>query len=242
MKSVEILLLCAMSLVASPQFFAQVGLTRFDPGLGSLSVYQGGEVGILVKEHHLFSLQSHLMNEVDKATYYYDSLLQKESFTDHVTHYGALFLNYGYRHAFGSSAALTGGASLGFKYAECDRNFDTTVVALHLFGDEEMMGPVALRHEVEGRVKTYGGPFLRGEVGHKRLFFALTGRLNFGTRENWGHFSARDQKVSGIYFDDAYSVGDIAVAKAGWHEAAGYRLFTHFYCMPELTVGLVYYL
>lgn len=238
---VIIILFCSAS-VSAVQFFIKPGIKRINTGLGAFWVYQGGEVGLLYKEHHQFSLDSYFYNDVENTKYYFDSVSQKESWRDDIRHYGNVYLTYSHHWSLKEFLKVSAGLSIGFKYAEYDRNFDTTVTLLHRTEELEIVSGVPLRHEAEGRFVGFGGPRSEVEIGYRRIFLRFQVLCNIGKLENFGYYKSRDQRVREIYFDKAYKIGDIKIQQAGWHDAQGSLLFSKVKVIPEIILGFTIYL
>ncbi|MGM0444328.1 MAG: hypothetical protein ACQEQV_09090 [Fibrobacterota bacterium] len=243
MKRIFVLLLICAPLCSATteyRFWARPGITAINTGLGPIWSYHGGAAGITLRRKHSFSLDMRLMNDVENTEYYYDSITHAPSWRDDIHHYGNLYLSYARQwHPF-QQYFVALGISAGFKYAEYDRNWDTTVTTRFRRGPDAAVteGKLHLRHEAEGRFTGFGGPFLKSGFGVDPLFLTVILRLNMGILENWGYFSAREADVSEVFFKQDYSVGDIEIARAGWHGNTGSRLFSKKTIMPELTFAL----
>lgn len=226
--------------ISAMDFFLKPGVKRINTGLGAFWVYQGGEIGVTYKEHHQFSLDAYFFNDVENTVYYYDTISGSNSWSDEIRHYGNLYLTYAYLWRVKEFLRLSAGVSIGVKYAEYDRNFDTTVTLLHSVDNlnSTIHADIHLRHEAEGRFLSFGGPRGEIEVGHKRVFLRYMIQLNVGRFENWGYYSIRDKEVTHVFFDTLYKIGDIEVEKAGWSGISGNSLFTKLKIIPELLFGI----
>jgi len=217
------------------------GYTWCNPGLGTYGIFSGGEVGITFKSHHYFGLNAHAYNEVDNTVSFYDSLTGKPDITDDTKHYLNVYGAYFYEWSIRQFAILAAGTYIGFKYAEEDRNWDTTITAQFTTKTDTIpqQGIIHLRHEAEGRGLFFGAPAARISFGYRPLYLTILGKLNMGRRENWGHYITRDSSIASVAFDSDYYIEDIIIAKAGKHKNTDYQLFKTFFVMPELTLALM---
>lgn len=237
------LFLC-ISFINAVEFFLKPGVKRINTGIAPFWVFQGGEIGFVYNYKHQISLDAYLYNDVDNAIYYFDSVSFERSWSDDIRHYGNFYVNYSYCWQVKDFFNISTGLSLGIKYAEYDRNFDTTVALTYSIDSMKTIssGDVFLRHEVEGRFMGFGGPRSEFELGYKKFFFRVLLQLNIGRLENWGYFKTRSKGVTNVLFNKTYSVNDIVIAQPGWQGAIGNSLFTKWKIIPEILFGMTIYL
>lgn len=226
------------------EFFLKPGVRCINTGLGEFWVFQGGEIGTLYKDHHRFSLDAYFFNDVENTKYYTDSVTGQDSWSDEIRHYGNVYFSYDYEWQIIKLIRLSAGLSVGFKYAEYDRNFDTTVVMNYSTDSmtTTINGEVPLRHEAEGRFMGFGGPRLELQLGYKKVFFRTLLLLNIGRLENYGYYKSRSADITNLYFESPYTLEKIEVEESGWQKKSGSTLFTIPKVLPELTLGIAIFL
>lgn len=225
-------------------FCIKPGGTFINTGLGYFDVWTGGEIGVVVNRKHYFALNAHFYNDVQNTKYYYDPVSSKNSWSDEIHHYANVYGGYARRFEIKEYLNISSGIYVGGKYAEYDRNWDTTVV-LKYSKDEKattLIGQVNLRHEAEGRYLAFGGPFIENQIGYKNLFLHFNVVLNIGVLETFGYYSVRDRGVTNILFEDDYFVEDIKIIDIGWKKNTDYTLLKGIKFIPELNIGISIYL
>ncbi len=235
-------LLCARDR-SNLDFFLLPSITTADPGLIRQWVWQGAEVGLIIKDRHTLSITARYSVHTENYREEYDPLEGKNTWAYDYLMWGTAYGSYIYDYSFNPFLRVGAGLSIGYQYVETDRNFDTTGVYTYRVGEgdviEEHTGELHIRHEAEGRSHSFGGPLIQVAIGWEWLYFHTRFRLNMGVRENWGWYSVKESDVSEIYFPEEYTITDVKITDSGWKKPIGNSLFKEFYILPEFTFGIL---
>ncbi len=244
----------------STEFFLLPSITTATPGLLRHWVWQGAEVGLVVKKHHTFSITARYSVRTENYSEVYDPLDGKNSWSSDYFIWGTAYGSYIYDYSFTPFLRVGAGLSMGYQYVESDRNFDTTGIYTYRVTNEiaESVGKgsegksvgnrvgeseeLHIRHEAEGRSHSFGGPLVQVALGWNRIYFHTRFRLNMGIRENWGWYSVKESDVSEIYFPEEYTITDVKIIDSGWQKPIGNTLFKEFYLLPEFTFGILIFI
>ncbi len=137
---------------------------------------------------------------------------------------------------------FTAGLSLGYQYAEVDKNWDSTFTGEFRVDGKDSSGTVEMSWEAEAKVQSFGGPQVSLAVGKNRIFINARFRVNIGITKEWGSYSSYNKEIDEINCGDGLYVGKVKVGEAGWQSSTQGVLNESVTPLPEIQLGLLIFL
>ncbi len=206
-------------------------VTTMNSGVERVWMWSGVSGGLILGKHRIGGEFYYLNKDVSHAAVTLENTLHL---------FGTLYATWEYEFHPTSFLIMTAGVSVGYQYAEVDKNWDSTFVGLYRQDSQELTGTVPLNWEAEGKVQSFGGPQISCAIGRNRLYVHTRFRVNIGFTKKWGGYKSNDPSVREIYMADGLYVGDIKLSEPGWQKSNGGVLNQEFSILPELQLGLLF--
>lgn len=232
MKKITLtILFIASSLFAAEESSSYIvpAVTTVNTGVERMWVWSGVSGGFLVGKQRLGG-ELYYWNREESAP--------GTTLNNNLHLFGTAYVHWEYQFLNLRCVRLSGGISLGYQYAEVDRNWDSTYIHNAVINNSDTLyGTIPLNWEAESKIQSFGGPQATLGAGWKRLFLTCRFRLNFGNYKRWGGYTSNDQSVTAIDCGEGLSVGKVQVSNAGWQGSSSGILETGFSLLPEWQFG-----
>lgn len=206
-------------------------VTTVNTGVERMWVWSGVSGGFLLGNHRLGG-----------ELYYWnrEESTPGSTLNNNLHLFGTAYIHWEYQFLDLRYLQLSSGVSLGYQYAEVDRNWDSTYVGYaEIENRDTLYGGIPLNWEAESKVQSFGGPQATLGAGWKRLFISCRFRLNLGHYKRWGGYKSNDRSVTAVDCGDGLSVGKVLVSESGWQGSSTGILETGFSLLPEWQFGVM---
>lgn len=232
MKRALLLLFLFTALYSEDRFNSYVipAVTTVNTGVERMWIWSGVSGGFVLGEHYRLGGEFYYWNR--------DEVTPGTTLQNRLHLFGTIYGTWEYQLRPLPALMLSAGFSVGYQYAEVDRNWDSTYVGAFRTDEGESYGTVPLNWEAESKIQSFGGPQFSVGFGLNRLFLSTRFRLNMGQCKKWGGYISNDPAVKEIHCGDGIYVGDVQVSEGGWQPYHTGVLHREFALLPEWQFGI----